>query len=187
MRWRKVRGQNAHHHVKVERAMLPGYVLASFGFTPRQIKANNVALDAGAADIGAGHFKGTVEPTVDATHHVDGGCRALSSKRSRRTDCNSTLRAMPYNQRSPTPTPASPSWRYSALSVAKCTSSANLQRHRGSHPLLRCREGEARPCPGSAVAGRFSSARNRASRRGSPHPAMDERVAAKPVRVLPQA
>ena len=58
-------------------------VLASFGFTPAQIKADNVAIDAGAAGIGAGQFKGIVEPTVDATHHVDGGCRAISADGSR--------------------------------------------------------------------------------------------------------
>jgi hypothetical protein len=54
-------------------------VLASFGFTPTQIKAHNEAVDADAAGIGAGQFKGTVEPTVDATHHIDGGCRAIDA------------------------------------------------------------------------------------------------------------
>jgi hypothetical protein len=54
-------------------------VLASFGYTPSQIKADNRAIDAGTAGIGAGEFKGTVEPTADATHHVDGGCRATSA------------------------------------------------------------------------------------------------------------
>lgn len=54
-------------------------VLGSFGFTPSQIKADNQAIDAGTAGIGAGQFKGTVEPTADATHHVDGGCRATSA------------------------------------------------------------------------------------------------------------
>ena len=58
-------------------------VLASFGFTAAQIKADDVAIDAGAAGIGAGQFKGTVEPTVDATHYVDGGCRATSADGSR--------------------------------------------------------------------------------------------------------
>lgn len=58
-------------------------VLAGFGFTPAQIKADNVAIDAGAAGVGAGQFKGIVEPTVDATHHVDGGCRAISADGSR--------------------------------------------------------------------------------------------------------
>jgi hypothetical protein len=54
-------------------------VLASFGFTPAQITADNEAIDAGAAGIGAGQFKGTVEPTVDATHHINGGCRAINA------------------------------------------------------------------------------------------------------------
>lgn len=58
-------------------------VLASFGFTRAQIKAHDEAVDAGAAGVAAGHFKGTVEPTVDATHHVDGGCRATSADGSR--------------------------------------------------------------------------------------------------------
>ena len=58
-------------------------MLASFGFTAAQIKADNVAIDAGAAGIGAGQFKGVVEPTADATHHVDGGCRATSADGSR--------------------------------------------------------------------------------------------------------
>jgi hypothetical protein len=54
-------------------------VLASFGFTPAQIQAYNEAVFAGAAGIGAGQFKGTLEPTIDATHHVNGGCRATSA------------------------------------------------------------------------------------------------------------
>jgi hypothetical protein len=58
-------------------------VLAGFGFTPAQIKAHNDAVDAGAAGIEAGHFRGTVEPTVNATHHVNGGCRATSADGSR--------------------------------------------------------------------------------------------------------
>jgi hypothetical protein len=53
-------------------------VLASFGFTPAQIDAHNAAIDAGAAGVGAGRFKGTVEPTVNAAHRIDGGCRAIS-------------------------------------------------------------------------------------------------------------
>ena len=53
-------------------------VLASFGFTPAQIKAHDRAIDAGSAGIGAGQFQGTVEPTADATHHVDGGCLEIS-------------------------------------------------------------------------------------------------------------
>jgi hypothetical protein len=53
--------------------------LSSFGFSPAQIQANNEAVDAGAAGIGAGQFKGTVEPTVDATHHINGGCRAINA------------------------------------------------------------------------------------------------------------
>jgi hypothetical protein len=61
-------------------------VLASFGFTAAQIKADNEAVDAGAAGIGAGQFKGTVEPTVDATHHINGGCRAINADGSR-WDC----------------------------------------------------------------------------------------------------
>jgi hypothetical protein len=54
-------------------------VLASFGFTPAQIQAHNEAIDAGAAGIGAGQFKGIDEPTVDATHHINGGCRAINA------------------------------------------------------------------------------------------------------------
>jgi hypothetical protein len=54
--------------------------LASFGFTAAQIQAHNEAIDAGAAGIGAGHFKGTVEPTVDGTHHINGGCRAIDAQ-----------------------------------------------------------------------------------------------------------
>lgn len=61
-------------------------VLASFGFTPAQIQAHNEALDAGAAGIGAGQFKGTVEPTVDVTHHINGGCRAINAEGTR-WDC----------------------------------------------------------------------------------------------------
>lgn len=47
MRLRKVRGQNAHHHVKVERAMLPGYVLASFGFA----EVSRITNTAGVVDV----------------------------------------------------------------------------------------------------------------------------------------
>lgn len=54
-------------------------VLASFGYTPAQIQADNEAIEAGAAGIGVGQFKGTVEPTVDATHHINGGCRAINA------------------------------------------------------------------------------------------------------------
>jgi hypothetical protein len=36
-------------------------------------------LEAGGASAEATNWKGTVEPTVDATKHVDGGCRALNS------------------------------------------------------------------------------------------------------------
>lgn len=54
--------------------------LASFGFTPAQIQAHNEAINAGATGIGAGQFKGTVEPTVDATHHINGGCRAINAQ-----------------------------------------------------------------------------------------------------------
>jgi hypothetical protein len=54
-------------------------VLASFGFTPAQIQADNEAIDADAAGIGAGQFKGTLEPTIDATHHINGGCRATDA------------------------------------------------------------------------------------------------------------
>jgi hypothetical protein len=53
--------------------------LSIFGFTPAQIQAHNEAVDAGAAGIAAGQFKGTVEPTVDATHHINGGCRAINT------------------------------------------------------------------------------------------------------------
>jgi hypothetical protein len=61
-------------------------VLASFGFTPAQIKAYNAAVDGDTAGIAAGHFKGTVEPTVDATHHINGGCRAITASGSQ-WDC----------------------------------------------------------------------------------------------------
>lgn len=54
-------------------------VLASFGYTPAQIQAHDEAIDAGAAGIRAGQFRGTVEPTVDATHHINGGCRAINA------------------------------------------------------------------------------------------------------------
>ena len=54
-------------------------VLASFGFTPAQIKAHDQAVDGDAAGIGAGQFKGTVEPTIDTTHHINGGCRAINA------------------------------------------------------------------------------------------------------------
>ena len=36
-------------------------------------------LDAGAPAPEVADWKGTVEPTVDATKHVNGGCRALAS------------------------------------------------------------------------------------------------------------
>jgi hypothetical protein len=54
-------------------------VLVSFGFTPAQIQAHNEAIAADAAGIGAGQFKGTLEPTIDATHHINGGCRATNA------------------------------------------------------------------------------------------------------------
>lgn len=54
-------------------------VLASFGFTPAQIAAHDEAVNGDSAGIAAGRFKGTLEPTVDATHHIDGGCRAISA------------------------------------------------------------------------------------------------------------
>ena len=57
-------------------------VLASFGFTAAQIKADNEAIDAGIAGIAARQFRGVVEPTVDVTHHVDGGCRAINANGS---------------------------------------------------------------------------------------------------------
>lgn len=53
-------------------------VLASFGFTPTQIRDHMAAIANDTAGIPAGGFKGTVEPTVDATHHINGGCRATS-------------------------------------------------------------------------------------------------------------
>jgi hypothetical protein len=61
-------------------------VLASFGFTPAQIQAHDEAIDADAAGIGAGRFKGTLEPTIDATHHINGGCRAINADGTR-WDC----------------------------------------------------------------------------------------------------
>ena len=54
-------------------------VLGSFGFTPAQVRAYDEAVAADAAGISAGHFKGTLEPTIDATHHVNGGCRAVNA------------------------------------------------------------------------------------------------------------
>ena len=54
-------------------------VLASFGYTPAQIQAHDEAIDGDTAGIGAGQFKGTVEPTIDATHHINGGCRATDA------------------------------------------------------------------------------------------------------------
>ena len=81
--WRTV--QIAEEMPRIERITraYTDEVLASFGFTPAQIKAHDEAVDAGAAGVAAGHFKGTVEPTVDATHHVDGGCRATTADGSR--------------------------------------------------------------------------------------------------------
>ncbi len=54
-------------------------VLPTFGFTPAQIQAHDEAATAGAAGIGPGQFEGTTEPTVDATHHVNGGCHATNA------------------------------------------------------------------------------------------------------------
>ncbi len=61
-------------------------VLAEFGFTTAQIKAHDQAVAAGAAGINAGHFDGVVEPIVNASHHVDGGCRAINPPGTR-WDC----------------------------------------------------------------------------------------------------
>jgi hypothetical protein len=55
-----------------------GKVLASFGFTPAQIAASIRAWKAGTAGTGPGQFKGTVEPTLDASRRVNGGCRAIN-------------------------------------------------------------------------------------------------------------
>jgi hypothetical protein len=71
-------------------------VLSSFGFTPAQIQQHQVALNSGSAGIAAGQFKGTVEPTVDATHHVDGGCRATSADGSQ-WDCYIGQAAVQHN------------------------------------------------------------------------------------------
>lgn len=78
-RWRI--GQFALDMPRIERITRAyrNQVLASFGFTPAQIQADNEAIDAGAAGIRAGQFKGTVEPTVDATRHINGGCRAINA------------------------------------------------------------------------------------------------------------
>lgn len=54
-------------------------VLASFGFTRAQIQASDQARKAGTAGTGPGEFKGTVELTIDATHHINGGCRATNA------------------------------------------------------------------------------------------------------------
>jgi hypothetical protein len=53
-------------------------VLASFGFTHAQIAGFIRAWYAGTAGTGPGQFKGTVEPTLDASRRVNGGCRATS-------------------------------------------------------------------------------------------------------------
>jgi hypothetical protein len=52
-----------------------GRMLASFGFTPAQVAGFIRAWYAGTA---AGQFKGAVEPTLDASHRINGGCRATS-------------------------------------------------------------------------------------------------------------
>ena len=74
-------GQFAEDMPRIERITRAyrNQVLASIGFTPAQIKADNEAIDAGAAGIGAGQFKGVVDPTVDATRHINGGCRAINA------------------------------------------------------------------------------------------------------------
>ncbi len=80
-RWQIGRFVQAQEMPRIER-MTRAYrnkVLASFGFTPVQIKAYNQAVNGDTAGIGAGQFKGTVEPTVDATHHINGGCRAINA------------------------------------------------------------------------------------------------------------
>jgi hypothetical protein len=77
----KVVGHTAYPTPRQERLMQAhrDNLLLSFGFTPAQIKQDDVAIADGTAGIPAGGFKGTVEPTIDATHHVDGGCRATSA------------------------------------------------------------------------------------------------------------
>jgi len=60
-------------------------VLAGFGFTPAQVRAYNEAVSGDTAGIGAGQFKGTVEPTV-IDRRIDGGCRAINGDGTR-WDC----------------------------------------------------------------------------------------------------
>jgi hypothetical protein len=80
-RWRVGQFTQAQEMPRIERITRAyrNKVLASFGFTPAQVHAYNEALDAGTAGIGAGQFKGTVDPTVDTTRHVNGGCRAINA------------------------------------------------------------------------------------------------------------
>ena len=53
-------------------------MLSSFGLTPTQVQRHLDAIRSGTAGIPAGGFAGIVEPTVDASHHIDGGCRSTS-------------------------------------------------------------------------------------------------------------
>jgi hypothetical protein len=61
-------------------------LLSSFGFTSAQIQQHQDAVNSGTAGIAAGQFKGIVVATVDAAHHVNGGCRATSADGSQ-WDC----------------------------------------------------------------------------------------------------
>jgi hypothetical protein len=62
-------------------------VLAGFGFTPAQIAGYIRAWKAGTAGTGPGQFKGTVEPTLDASHRINGGCRAITGD-GKQWDCD---------------------------------------------------------------------------------------------------
>ena len=55
-----------------------GKMLESFGFTSAQVAGFIRAWWAGTAGTGPGQFKGTVEPTLDASGRIDGGCRATN-------------------------------------------------------------------------------------------------------------
>lgn len=55
-----------------------GKMLESFGFSAAQVAGFIRAWWAGTAGTGPGQFKGAVEPTLDASHRIDGGCRATN-------------------------------------------------------------------------------------------------------------
>ncbi|MDQ8046492.1 MAG: hypothetical protein AAGC46_16925, partial [Solirubrobacteraceae bacterium] len=65
---------------------LPQGVLALLDTHPTcTVVRENVEFDCTLAeaphgDVGAGNWKGTVEPTVDDTKHFNGGCRSLNAE-----------------------------------------------------------------------------------------------------------